>query len=121
MLTPKCARLGDAGYATPGYGTSLAIMGGYVLAGELLSHPGDIQTALKQYEGIMLPFAKSSQGGDNAMQYLNPQTRWGIRIRNALLGFVTWTKLDRLAMAVASALGFTEKKIPMPDYQWPAK
>jgi len=113
--------LGDAGYATPGFGTSLAIIGGYVLAGELLRLPGDVKTALSRYEEIMLPFAKSSQGGDNAMQLLNPQTRWGIRIRNAILGFVTWTKLDRLAMVVASALGFTGKKVAMPDYQWPAK
>ncbi|MCJ1457104.1 hypothetical protein MMC28_007470 [Mycoblastus sanguinarius] len=113
--------LGDAGYATPGFGTSLAIIGGYVLAGELLSHPGDVKTALKRYEEIMLPFAKNSQGGGNAMQLLNPQTLWGIRTRNAILGFVTWTKLDRLAMVVASALGFTEKKVSMPDYQWPAE
>ena len=113
--------LGDAAYATPGFGTSLAIIGGYVLAGELLTHPDDVETALMRYEGTMLPFAKSQQGGDNAMQYLNPQTLWGIRIRNAVLGFVTGTKLDRLAMAAASALGFTEKKAPMPDYPWPAE
>ena len=113
--------LGDAGYATPGFGTSLAIIGGYVLAGELLSHPCDVKTALERYEGIMLPFAKNSQGGDNAMQYVNPQTQWGIRIRNVILGFVTWLKLDKLVIAVASALGFAEKKVPMPDYQWPAK
>ena len=113
--------LGDAGYATPGFGTSLAIIGGYVLAGELLSHPGDVKTALKRYEEIMLPFAKNSQGLGNAMQLLNPQTLWGIRVRNAVLGFVTWTKLDRLTMTAASAVGFTEKKAPLPDYQWPAQ
>ena len=113
--------LGDAGYATPGFGTSLAIIGGYVLAGELLNHPGDVQTALKRYEEIMLPFAKSSQGGDKAMQILNPQTQWGIWIRNAILGFVTRIKLDRFAIAVASALGFTETKVSVPDYPWPAK
>ena len=113
--------LGDAGYATPGFGTSLAIIGGYVLAGELLNHPGYVKTALERYEEIMLPFAKNSQSGSNAAQLLNPQTLWGIRIRNAILGFVTWTKLDRLAMSIASALGFTEKKVPMPDYPWPAK
>jgi len=60
--------LGDAGYATPGFGTSLAIIGGYVLAGELLSHPGDVKTALERYEEIMLPFAKNSQSGDAATQ-----------------------------------------------------
>ncbi|MCJ1373123.1 hypothetical protein MMC20_004350 [Loxospora ochrophaea] len=114
--------LGDAGYATPGFGTSLAIIGGYVLAGELLSHPGHVQTAVERYEEIMLPFAKDSQGGmGNAMQLVNPQTQWGINIRNAIFWFVTYTKLDRLAMIGASALGFSGKKAPMPDYQWPAK
>lgn len=113
--------LGDAGYATPGFGTSLAIMGGYVLAGELLSHPGDVKVALEQYEGFMLPAVKKSQGGDGMMQILNPQTRWGLRIRDAILGFVTWTKLDTMAIAAASVLGFTEQKFPLPDYQWPDK
>jgi 2-polyprenyl-6-methoxyphenol hydroxylase-like FAD-dependent oxidoreductase len=113
--------LGDAAYATPGFGTSLAIIGGYVLAGELLSHPGDVKKALGRYEEIMLPFAKSSQGGDNGMQTLNPQTQWGITVRNAILAFVIWMKLDRLAIAVASALGFAEKKAPMRDYEWPAE
>ena len=113
--------LGDAGYATPGFGTSLAIMGGYVLAGELLSHPGDVKTALEQYEGFMLPTVKKSQGDDGMMQLLNPQTRWGLRIRDSILGFVTWAKLDTMAIAAAAALGFTEKKFDLPCYQWPAK
>ena len=113
--------LGDAGYATLGFGTSLAIMGGYVLAGELLSHPGDVKTALKQYEGFMLATAKKYQDDDQIMQWLNPQTRWGLRIRDAILRFVFWAKLDTMAMAAASALGFKEEKTPLPDYQWPAK
>ena len=113
--------LGDAGYATPGIGTSLAIIGGYVLAGELLNSSGDVKTALERYGDIMVPFVKTQQGTDNAMQILNPQTLWGIRIRNAVLGFVTWSRLDRLAITVGAALGFTEKKVPMPDYPWPAE
>ena len=113
--------LGDAGYATPGMGTSLAIIGGYVLAGELLNSSGDVKTALERYGDIMVPFVKQQQGTDNVMQILNPQTLWGIRIRNAILGFVTWSRLDRLAIAVGSALGFAEKKVPMPDYPWPAE
>lgn len=113
--------LGDAGYATPGMGTSLAMIGGYVLAGELMDHPGDIKTALERYESILLPFAKSSQGGGNGMQYANPQTLLGIRIRNTILRFVTWAMIDKLAMSVAFRLGFTEKKAPMPDYQWPVE
>jgi len=112
--------LGDAGYATPGIGTSLAIIGGNVLAGELLRNPGDVKSATKAYEELMLPFLRVSQRGEiiNGMQWLNPQTQWGISIRNAILGFVTWTRLDQLAIAVSAALGFTEKKLNMPNYQW---
>lgn len=120
MQDGRVVLLGDAGYATPGIGTSLAIIGGYVLAGELLNHPDDVKTALKRYEELMLPFVKGQQGGDIAMQLLNPQTQWGIGVRNMVLRFVTGTKLDKLAMTVAAKLGFTEKKFPMPDYQWPA-
>ena len=110
--------LGDAAYATPGIGTSLAIIGGYVLAGELLNHPDDVGTALKRYEELLLPFSKGQQGGAGAMQLLNPQTQWGIGIRNTILGFVTRAKLDKLTMYVAGWLGFTEKKLKMPDYPW---
>ncbi|MCJ1413097.1 hypothetical protein MMC19_007199 [Ptychographa xylographoides] len=111
--------LGDAGYATPGFGTSLAIIGAYFLAGELLTHPGDIPTALRRYDDMMLPFAKDSQGSSGAMQLFNPQTWWGIWIRNTLFALVTWTRLDRVAIALSSLIGFTEKKFPLPDYQWP--
>jgi 2-polyprenyl-6-methoxyphenol hydroxylase-like FAD-dependent oxidoreductase len=114
--------LGDAGYATPGIGTSLAIIGGYVLAGELLrAGLGDVKTAVKRYEELMLPFVKSQQGGgvDSGMQWTNPQTWWGIWIRNLILAFVTWIRLDRLMVWFASRLGFTEKMLAMPEYEWP--
>jgi 2-polyprenyl-6-methoxyphenol hydroxylase-like FAD-dependent oxidoreductase len=114
--------LGDAAYATPGFGTSLAIIGGYVLAGELMNHADDVGAALKAYENLLLPFAKSQQGGgDQAMQYMNPQTRWGIGIRNLIMSCVTGLMLDRLAISAMAALGFTEKKLDMPEYRWPAE
>ncbi|KAK0101983.1 hypothetical protein ONS96_005951 [Cadophora gregata f. sp. sojae] len=113
--------LGDAGYATPGFGTSLAIIGGYVLAGELLRSDGDVKQALEGYSGLMLPFVKGSQGNDIAMQLFQPQSWWGIWIRNSLLRFVTTLRLDKLAMNASAMLGFTEKKAPLPDYPWPVK
>lgn len=113
--------LGDAGYATPGIGTSLAIIGGYVLAGEILSHPGDVEEALARYEGILLPFAQAQQGGAWLFQYVNPQTWWGIWIRNSILKWVTWTKIDKMAMMLASMVGVAEKRPEMPEYPWPEK
>ncbi|PQE16040.1 hypothetical protein CJF32_00004948 [Rutstroemia sp. NJR-2017a WRK4] len=114
--------LGDAGYATPGFGTSLAIMGGYVLAGEMLRHKGDVRAAVEGYEGIMLPFARESQGGvvgEYAAQVLNPQSEWGIAVLHAVVRVVTGLRLHKLAMGVAAALGVTDKKLSMPEYRWP--
>lgn len=113
--------LGDAGYATPGIGTSLAIIGGYILAGELLSHPDDVPLALRQYEAIMHPFVKSQQYNFNGMAWSAPQTQWGLHVRDAILKTFLWFRLDRLAIMIGSALGFTEKKLAMPDYKWPVE
>ena len=112
--------LGDAGYATPSLGTSLAIVGGYVLAGELLSHPSDIGTALTQYEKLLMKFVRASQHDDIAMQLLNPQTQWGITLRNAIIWFITTMKLPQLAVLTAAKLGFTERPFVLPEYRWPA-
>lgn len=121
LQSGRVVLLGDAGYATPGIGTSLAIIGGYVLAGELMSHGADIGAALDAYEKIMLPFAKSEQhDGGWGMRLMIPQTQMAINIRNVILSFVSWAKLDQWGMLIAYRLGFGEKKVAMPDYQWPA-
>lgn len=112
--------LGDAGYATPGIGTSLAITGGYMLAGEILRHECDIRSALEAYEGLMQPFVQTQQRSTNMMRYLNPQTEWGIVARNTFMRVATFLMLDYLATVSASWLGFTEKKLVMPQYEWPA-
>ncbi|TLD05574.1 uncharacterized protein PgNI_09862 [Pyricularia grisea] len=115
--------LGDAGYATPGIGTSLAMIGAYVLAGELMSSKSgtsiDIPAAASRYQDLMLPFVKSHQGDDNAMQMMNPQTGWGIKLRDLALKVVTGLRLDRLAIVGAAKLGFTDKMLSMPEYSWP--
>lgn len=56
--------VGDAAYsATPmsGQGTSIAIAGAYVLAGELSEAQGDHQIAFSRYEKLMRPFANKNQ------------------------------------------------------------
>jgi 2-polyprenyl-6-methoxyphenol hydroxylase-like FAD-dependent oxidoreductase len=55
---------GDAGYcASPmsGQGTSLALIGAYVLAGELAAAAGAYQAAFRQYEKEMRPFVMLNQ------------------------------------------------------------
>jgi len=116
----RAVLLGDAGYATPGIGTSLAIIGSYVLAGEILRHDCDLPLALEAYEGLMQPFVQSQQRSTNMMRYLNPQTDWGIFARNTFMRVATFLMLDYFAMVGAAWLGFTEKKLVMPQYEWPA-
>lgn len=113
--------LGDAGYATPGIGTSLAIIGGFVLAGEILRHDCDLRPALDAYEGLMQPFVQTQQRSTNMMRYLNPQTEWGIIVRNTFMKVANFLMLDYMAMVGAAWLGFTEKKLVMPQYEWPAE
>jgi 2-polyprenyl-6-methoxyphenol hydroxylase-like FAD-dependent oxidoreductase len=55
---------GDAGYcASPfsGQGTSLALVGGYVLSRELSRAPGDIHGAFFRYETKMRPYVEANQ------------------------------------------------------------
>ena len=76
--------------------------------------------ALQRYQELILPFAKSQQGESKwVMQFFNPQTQWGIDVRNNLMWFATWTRLDQLGMFIGSKLGFSEKKLTMPEYPWP--
>jgi len=61
--------LGDAGYCgspMTGMGTAMAIVGAYVLAGEIAATPGDPTGALRRYEEKVTPFldeAKKLPGG----------------------------------------------------------
>lgn len=60
----RVALVGDAAYsATPmsGQGTSIAITGAYVLAGELAQAQGDYEAAFKRYEAQMRPYIEKNQ------------------------------------------------------------
>ncbi|MCL7369708.1 FAD-dependent monooxygenase [Streptomyces ardesiacus] len=79
---------GDAAHATSfisGQGSSVALVGAYVLAGELATH-ADHADAFAAYERLIRPFAERNQalatGGGSAV---TPTTRQEIEARNALL------------------------------------
>lgn len=60
----RACLVGDAAYAPTlitGQGTSLALVGSYVLAGELAAAGGDHQVAFARYHDIMRPFAVQNQ------------------------------------------------------------
>jgi 2-polyprenyl-6-methoxyphenol hydroxylase-like FAD-dependent oxidoreductase len=113
----RAVLLGDAGYCpTPltGLGTSLALVGAYVLAGELAAANGDHRTAFTRYERVMRPYVTRAQqlppGGINGFA---PQSRAMIRLRTASMTMMTRWPLRALIAGQFSKAG----DIDLPDYE----
>jgi 2-polyprenyl-6-methoxyphenol hydroxylase-like FAD-dependent oxidoreductase len=91
----RMAVLGDAGYCPSpisGMGTTVAIVGAYILAGEIARNPKDPKAAFASYEQLMRPFVTKAQKLiPGAPQLINPETAWGIWFMNSILGLVSWT------------------------------
>ncbi|MFC8800695.1 FAD-dependent monooxygenase [Promicromonospora sp. NPDC057138] len=79
----RVALVGDAGYANTlgGFGTGLALVGAYVLAGELVAAGGDHPAALAAYDRRMRPLTKIARSG-SAGPFLAPPSGWRIRARD---------------------------------------
>ena len=85
--TGRVALVGDSAYGNTlgGVGTGLAVVGAYVLAGELAVAGGDHTAAYARYNEIMRRYAKIA-GQSNAGRFLAPRTALGLRARNWFLG-----------------------------------
>jgi 2-polyprenyl-6-methoxyphenol hydroxylase-like FAD-dependent oxidoreductase len=110
----RVALLGDAAYGNTlgGFGTGLAVVGAYVLAGELARAGGDHTVAFPRYQGIMGGYAKIS-GTVNAGRFMAPRTALGLRARN-------WFLRSR---AFGLMMKYTDNKandIDLADYPAPA-
>lgn len=107
----RVALLGDAGYGNTlaGVGSGLAVVGAYVLAGELEAARGDHRRAFARYQEVFRPYAKfARQSG--AGPFLAPRTRRGIRMRN-------W--LFQRRFLLATMMRVTDRfatNIELPDY-----
>ncbi len=98
--------LGDAAYGNTlgGFGTGLAFVGAYVLAGELAEADGDHRIAFPRYEEALRGYSKGA-GKSNAGPFLAPPTPARIRMRNWLFNrrllFGMMMKLtDKFATAI---------------------
>ena len=113
----RVALAGDAAHATSflsGQGSSLALVGAYVLAGELAAHTDPLD-AFASYERITRPFMEANQalatrkGGSLLM----PRTQEEVDARNALLAAVqtsgqTPPRADQSRMV--------HRSLTLPDY-----
>lgn len=103
--------LGDSAYGNTlgGFGTGLAVVGAYVLAGELHRAGGDHTVAFRRYTELFRPYAKVSKQG-NAGRFLAPGTARGIRMRN-------W--MFKRATLFGAMMKLTDRfatRIDLPDY-----
>ncbi|UJW33329.1 FAD-dependent monooxygenase [Saccharothrix sp. AJ9571] len=78
--------LGDAAFGgSVGMGTSMALVGAYVLAGELAAARGDHRVAFARYEAALGDYVRENQqplpGGTRAFL---PSSAFGIRLRNGV-------------------------------------
>ncbi|WP_329425157.1 FAD-dependent monooxygenase [Streptosporangium sp. NBC_01495] len=110
--------LGDAACcASPlsGMGTGLAMIGAYVLAGELAAAGGDHRAGLARYEEAMREYATGCQkSGDGVGKWMVPDSRfmaWFINQNYRLLPYVPWKGL------IAKGIRQTANAVTLKDYE----
>jgi 2-polyprenyl-6-methoxyphenol hydroxylase-like FAD-dependent oxidoreductase len=116
----RVALVGDAGYcASPlsGMGTSLALVGAYLLAGELGSANSidaqRLQAALGRYETKMRPYVDKCQDIPNRVERYAPNSATDIAINVAVMKWMQrWP-----FRSIAAKVWFTvADSIDLPDY-----
>lgn len=122
VRTPRWSRgrvglLGDAAWcASPisGMGTSLAMVGAYVLGGELARHD-DHRDAFAAYEKVMRPYVDQAQHlPPGTPRVATPNTRAGIAVLNTVLRVASSPLAGRLGRAFQKP---PADKIDLPTYE----
>ena len=115
----RIALLGDAAYCVSllaGQGTALAMLGAYVLAGELAKTNGDHIAAFRKYESKLRGYMEGKQkGAERFATAFAPKTRFGLWFRNQVLNIASLPGLAKIM--VGRDIVETMK---LPDYDWPA-
>jgi 2-polyprenyl-6-methoxyphenol hydroxylase-like FAD-dependent oxidoreductase len=100
----RVALLGDAGYSPSpltGLGTCLALVGAYVLAGELAAADGDHMVAFARYEVALRDYVKQCQQlPPNGLAGFLPRSRVALWLRNQSMRMLTAWPWRQLAAGV---------------------
>ncbi|KAH7414458.1 hypothetical protein DE146DRAFT_600596 [Phaeosphaeria sp. MPI-PUGE-AT-0046c] len=107
--------LGDSGYcptAFTGMGTTLSLIGSYILAGELAKHGDDVDAALEAYSELMKPPMKMYRNlPDGKETSFYPSSELGITVTNNILWLLSCLKFDK-------ALHWVSGKMPEKKHGW---
>jgi 2-polyprenyl-6-methoxyphenol hydroxylase-like FAD-dependent oxidoreductase len=109
----RVALVGDAsgGTSIGGMGTGSAIVGAYVLAGELHRSGSDYAGAFRRYQELIAPYAgPSAKNGESSGRFLAPRTAFGLMVRNRLMNF---KPMNDWMVAEAARTGTS---IALPEY-----
>ena len=105
-----------------GMGTSMAMIGAYMVAGELAkartNDKAEISAALKRYEDGFKPFVRKNQWRPPGVpQVMNPQTKWGVTILHNVLWFMHRSGLSKWLLSDGQS---NKEGWKIPDYGWSA-
>ncbi|KAF1980386.1 FAD/NAD(P)-binding domain-containing protein [Bimuria novae-zelandiae CBS 107.79] len=120
----RVALLGDAGYCPSplsGMGTAVAIVGSYILAGEIASSPSDLPLALQRYTMTLRPFVDQCQKlMPGAPQIIIPQSAWALKLTSMLATVLTSPAWQRIGPWVKWAMpkGYQRDRYKLPK-QYP--
>ena len=113
------ALTGDAAWcATPlaGLGTTLAVVGAYVLAGELSRH-ANAASAFDAYERVMRPYVEKAQKINKAIpRFVNPNSRLGIALLHGVLRVAASPLVSKWLSKLAAG---RSDEFKLPIYQTP--
>ena len=100
-----------------GMGTSLAILGAYVLAGEIARH-ADFAYAFRAYERILRPYAEKAQRlPPGAPRLAFPRTAAGVGLFNAATRVAASRPVQRLLALGAGGGGPVDDGFELPSYR----
>lgn len=116
----RVAMVGDAAYCpTPisGKGTTLAMVGAYILAGEL-SRNERYQDAFAAYEKIMRPYVEAVQKLPPGVPWLvYPETKLGVSVLNTVAGVFASKPIQKIVGLFSSNDAEEEEEgITLPEY-----
>ena len=96
----RVALVGDAGYCPSllsGKGSTLAMVGAYILAGELKQANGNYKTAFERYEILFKPFmVKKQKSAQSFAKSFVPKSNFGIWLRNKLFKLMSSSIFSKL-------------------------
>ena len=119
--TGRIALVGDAAYSpspASGQGTSLALVGAYVLAGELTAAGGDFRAAFAAYEQRMRHFVTVNQAQSKNIKRMVAGSRLVLRLNALMMRLMPYMPgTAKIMDKVRAEIRDVSNAIELPDYE----